>query len=60
VGKGILAHHEGTSEGVRRLQHHEKTNFSRVIKSIVTLENGSKIIKWWSGGCSNGGTSQVW
>jgi len=34
-----------------------KKPFSRVIKSIVTLENGSKIIKWWSGGCSNGCTS---
>jgi hypothetical protein len=32
-------------------------NFSRAIKSIITLENGSKIIKWWDGGCPNGGIS---
>jgi hypothetical protein len=32
-------------------------NFSRAIKSIVTLKNGSKIIKWWDGGCSNGDIS---
>lgn len=44
-------------EGVKRLQHHEKANFSRVIKSTITFENGGKIIKWWGGGYSNGGTS---
>ncbi len=27
------------------------------IKSIVFLKNGGKIIKWWGGGCSNGGAS---
>jgi hypothetical protein len=42
---------------VRRLQPHEKTNFSKVIKSIITLKNGSKTIKWWGGGYSNGGAS---
>jgi len=40
------------SEGVRRLQHHEGANFSKAIKSTITLENGSKIIKWWVGGYS--------
>ncbi len=44
-------------EGVRRLQHHEGANFSRAIKSTITLENGSETIKWWVGGHSNGGTS---
>jgi hypothetical protein len=32
-------------------------SFTKAIKSIVTLENGSKIIKWWDGGYSNGGVS---
>jgi hypothetical protein len=44
-------------EGVRRLQYHEGANFSKAIKSTITLENGSKIIKWWVGGYSNGGVS---
>lgn len=35
-------------------------NFSRAIKSIVTLKNGSKIIKWWDGSYSNGGISWAW
>lgn len=35
-------------------------NFTRAIKSIVILENGSKIIKWWDGGYSNGGVSWAW
>ncbi len=48
------------SEGVRRLQHHEGANFSKAIKSTITLENGSKIIKWWVGGYLNGGVSWAW
>jgi hypothetical protein len=44
-------------EGVRILQHHEVANFSKAIKSIITLDNGSKIIEWWVGGYSNGGAS---
>jgi hypothetical protein len=42
---------------VRRLQHHEKTSFSRAVKSIVTMENENKIISKGIGGCSSGGTS---
>jgi hypothetical protein len=41
-------------ERVKRLQHHEGIDFSNVIKSIITLENAGKIIKWWVGGYSNG------
>jgi hypothetical protein len=29
----------------------------KVIKLIVFLENGSNIIRWWGGGCSNGNAS---
>ncbi len=34
----------------RRLQHHKRASFSKVVKSIVTMENENKIIKerhWW-------------